>query len=112
MRYYGTIGYAVTEETSPGIWEEQIVERKYKGDVLRLAKRYEPTEYLNDDINVDNRLSIIADAFAYSNFQNLRYVSWMGTRWIVKSVEVSRPRLILTIGGVYNGPEPDTTASP
>ena len=104
-KYYGAIGYAETKETSPGIWTEAITERKYYGDVIRNARRLENGEHLNDDINVNNSISIVADAFAYENFFSMRYVTWMGARWKVTNVEVQRPRLILTIGGVYNGPE-------
>lgn len=109
MKFYGVIGYAVTKETSPGVWTEQIQEREYTGDVLRNTKRYVNAETLNDNIDLSNTFSIVADAFAYQNFFAIRYIEWMGTRWKVNSVEIQRPRLSLTIGGVYNGPEPEAT---
>ena len=31
-KFYGVIGYAVTEETKPGVWAEKIIERMYYGD--------------------------------------------------------------------------------
>ena len=102
-KYYGTIGYAVTEETRPGVWEEKITERTYYGDVLRNVKRSENSENLNDNINISNSLSILADPFAYQNFHAIRYATFMGTKWKVSSVEVQYPRLILTIGGEYVG---------
>lgn len=101
-KFYGEIGYADTEEVSPDVWKEQITERKYTGDVLRNTSKTQPGENLNDNLTIDNRLSIIADPFAYQNFYSMRYVRWMGTLWKITSVEVQRPRLILTIGGVYN----------
>lgn len=103
MKYYGTIGYAVTEETRPGVWEEKITERTYYGDVLRNVKRSENSENLNDNINISNSLSIVADPFAYQNFHAIRYATFMGTKWEVSSVEVQYPRLILSIGGEYVG---------
>lgn len=101
-RYYGKIGYAMTEETTPGVYRETVIERAYRGDVIRNRKQTETGEWLNDDINVSNEISILADAFAYDNFYNIRYVEYMGAKWKVRSVDVNRPRLTLSIGGVYN----------
>lgn len=102
-KFYGTIGYAVTEETSPGVWEEKIAERFYFGDVLRNSYRKENSGHLNDNININNQISLVCDAYAYEHVSAMRYVSWMGSLWKISSVEVQRPRLILEIGGVYNG---------
>lgn len=102
-KFYGKIGYAISEETVPGVWVEQIVERSYYGDVIRNIRRLQSSENLNDDINVSNEISIVADAFANQNFHSMRYVEYMGTKWKVSSIEVKYPRLILSIGGVYNG---------
>lgn len=103
-RFYGKVGYVVTEETVPGVWGEAVTERAYYGDVIKNTKRYQETSNLNDDITVNNLISIVADAFAYDHFFAMKYVEWMGSKWKVNNVEVQRPRLILTIGGVYNEP--------
>nr|DAM83775.1 MAG TPA: hypothetical protein [Caudoviricetes sp.] len=102
-KFYGKIGYAITKETTPGVWVEEIVERSYYGDVIRNIRRLQGSENLNDDINVSNEISIVADAFANQNFHSMRYVEYMGAKWKVSSIEVKYPRLILNIGGVYNG---------
>lgn len=102
-KFYGKIGYAVTEETSPGVWQDQITERIYYGDVIRNTRRLQSSENLNDNINVSNEISIVADPFAYQNFHLMRYVEFMGCNWKINNVEVKYPRLILSIGGVYNG---------
>ncbi len=102
-KFYGSIGYAVTEETTPGVWEEKITERMYYGDLIRNTKKLQSTDQLNDNINIANEISILADPFAYDNFHSMKYVSFMGAKWKITSVEVQYPRLILTIGGVYNG---------
>lgn len=102
-KFYGKVGFANTKETSPGVWEEQITERTYQGDVNRFNKRYEPQNQVNDNITINNEISIVADPFAYEHFAYLRYVEWMGVKWKVSSVEIQYPRLILNIGGVYNG---------
>ncbi len=102
-KFYGVIGYAVTEETKPGVWAEKIIERMYYGDLTRNTRRLQSAEQLNDNINVANEISIVADPFANENFHSMRYVEFMGAKWKVTSVEVQYPRLILAIGGVYNG---------
>ncbi len=102
-KFYGVIGYAVTEETTPGNWTEKITERMYYGDLTRNIRRLQSTDQLNDNINVANEISIVADPFANENFHAIKYVSFMGAKWKVASVEVQYPRLILTVGGVYNG---------
>ena len=102
-KYYGRIGYAETIETVPGVWEEVITERNYYGDVMRNSRRWETGESLNDNLVVSNSISIVADDYAYAHFAYIRYVEWMGALWKPSSVEVQRPRIILQIGGVYNG---------
>ena len=102
-KFYGAIGYSVTEETRPGIWKENIIERMYYGDLVRNTRRLQSSDKLNDNIDVSNEISILADPFANDNFHSMKYVEFMGAKWKITSVEVQYPRLILTIGGVYNG---------
>lgn len=102
-KWCGIIGYAEQVETTPGVWSEQITERKYYGDVIRNNRRLQSAGKLNDDINVGNEISIIADPFANNNFHSMRYVEFMGTKWKVTTVDVQYPRLLLSLGGVYNG---------
>lgn len=102
MRFYGTIGYGATEETAPGVYEERITERRYYGDVTRNVRRYREGQSLNDNLELDNSVSIVADPFAFEHFSEIRYVVWNGAKWKVKSVDIQYPRLILTIGGVWN----------
>ncbi len=101
-KFFGVIGYGLNEETRPGVWKDQIIERQYYGDLIRNTRRLQSTENLNDDINIANEISIVADPFAYQNFHAMRYVEFMGAKWKITNVEVQYPRLILTIGGVYN----------
>lgn len=102
-KFYGVIGYAVTEETAPGVWEERITERMYYGELVRNTRKLQTADQLNDNINVANEISILADPFAYENFHSMKYVGFSGAKWKVTSIEVQYPRLILTVGGVYNG---------
>ena len=103
-KWYGKIGFSEgTVETRPGIWEESIVERSYFGDLVRNSRRLQPTDQRNDNLNIANEISIVADPFANQNFHAMRYVEFMGAKWKVSNVEVQYPRLILSVGGVYNG---------
>lgn len=102
-KWYGAIGYAETVEVRPGVKEEQITELNYFGDLVRNSRRLMSTDQLNDNINVANEISILADPFAEQNFHNMRYVEFMGAKWKISNVDVQRPRLILTLGGLYNG---------
>lgn len=104
-KYYGVIGYVETVETSPGVWEEQITERNYYGELVRNTSRFQISDQVNDNVNIANEISVIADPFATQNFHAMRYVEFMGAKWKITNVEVRYPRLILTIGGLYNGDE-------
>lgn len=101
-KFYGNVGYAITEETKPGVWMPRIVDKQYFGDLIKNSRRLENTSKVNDDVTLDNQISIVADAFAYENFQNIRYVEYMGAKWKVTNIEVQHPRLVLTFGGVWN----------
>ena len=101
-KWYGVIGYAETVETKPGVWKEQITERTYYGDLVRNIRKLQTADQLNDNINVANEISIVSDPYANQNFHSMRYVEFMGAKWKISNVEVQYPRLILTIGGVYN----------
>ncbi len=102
-KFYGPIGYAVSEETTPGVWEEKITERTYYGELVRNTRKLQATDQLNDNINIANEIGILADPFARENFHLMKYVGFMGAKWKITGVEVQYPRLILTVGGVYNG---------
>ena len=107
-KFYGAVGYADTVETDPiahpGVYEEVITERFYYGDILRNTRRLEGVaSQLNDNINISNSFSIVADPYAMDHFHNIRYVSWMGAKWKVSSVDASTsPRLVLEVSGIYN----------
>ena len=102
-KWYGKIGFAETVKTKPGVWEELITEKEYFGDLTRNTRRLQSSSQLNDDINVANEISIVADPFANQNFHSMRYIEFMDAKWKISSVEVQYPRLILTVGGLYNG---------
>ena len=100
-KWFGKVGYAVTEETEPGIWEETITDREYYGDVISNRFKRQNSSDVNDDINISQIISIVADPFAYQHCSEIIYVEHMGSKWRVSDVEPMFPRLQLTIGGVY-----------
>ena len=102
-KWYGKIGYAENVEYEPGNWEEEITERPYYGDTYRNTRLLQNSDGVNDNINIANQISIVADPYANQNFHKMRYVDFMGTKWKITNIEVQYPRLILTIGGRYNG---------
>lgn len=101
-KFYGNIGYGVSGEIRPGVWDEIITEKPYYGDVNKLSRRLRTDDKVVDDINIANEISILADPFAYENFSTIKYVEYMGAKWKVTNVEVKFPRLILVTGGLYN----------
>lgn len=103
MRFCGTVGYIITAETTPGIWEPQEVPRTYRGDVIKNTSRWQNGEGTNDNINISTDISILADAFAYQHFSEIRYVEFMGAKWKVTDATPERPRIVLSLGGIYNG---------
>ena len=103
-KWYGVIGYAETVETEPGIWTQKITEHNYYGDLTGNFSRWSASsDSTNDDLQLDTKISIVADPFAYQNFHAMKYVEYMGAKWKISNVEPQYPRLILAIGGVYNG---------
>lgn len=111
-KFFGVVGYGETVETSPGVWADNIIEREYYGDVTYTLRRLQEADKLNDDIVTSNAISIVADPYANENFTAIRYVEWAGTLWTVNTVEVNSPRLLLRLGGVYNGPTAATSTAP
>lgn len=103
-KFYGEIGYGESVEKAPGVWADDIIEKKYYGDVVRNTRKLSEGVDTNLDITVNNSISIVADAYANEHFFAIRYIRWMGSLWVVSDVDVQPPRLILRLGGVYNGP--------
>lgn len=113
-KFYGKVGYGETVETPPdsGVWKDVITEVSYFGDVVRNTRRSQEGDKVNNDLSVSNSISIVADEYANEHFFAIRYVEWQGALWTVSEVEVQSPRLLLRLGGVYNGPTPGTPSTP
>lgn len=111
-KYHGKIGFVQTKQIRPGVTVEVADERVYNGDILRSQKRWEQSSnQLNENLTLSNQFSIVADPYAYDNFFAIRYIWYMGAKWKVTNAEIARPRLLLTVGGVYNGPDAKSAKS-
>lgn len=102
-KWYGSIGYAEQKEVQPGVWDYSIVERSYYGDAIRNTRNLKNSGNVIDNVVVNNQLSIIADPYANQNFHSMVYAEYMGNLWKISTVDVQFPRLILTLGDLYNG---------
>lgn len=102
-KFYGAVGYVEDRVTGLDIHTNVPVEMMYRGDIEKNGRRLENGTSVNDNVTISNTISIVADAYAYEHMHTMRYVKWMGVAWKITSVDVKRPRLILTLGGVYNG---------
>jgi len=114
-RFSGKVGYLITAEEivdgePTGVWKETYKDRPYFGDIEQLSSRWSSGSNLNDDVVLTNTISIVADPFAFENFQKMRYVEWKGQKWKIESASVQTPRIVLSVGGVYNA-DPNGLAS-
>lgn len=104
MKYYGEIGFWKDDvEIRPGVYKPGIVKKTYTGDILRNNQRWNSSQHQNDDLNMSHRISIVSDVYLNENLSSIKYVTYMGSKWKVSSLEVQYPRVIIELGGVYNG---------
>lgn len=102
MKWSGKIGFIETKETRPGVWENVTIERNFYGDVIRDIRKNQSSGQVNDDINISNRISIVSNSFVRDNLSFMKYIEFMGAKWKITDAEVQYPRLVLTIGGLWN----------
>ena len=109
-KFYGAIGYALQIESKPGVWSDNIIEKNYRGDVILDQRRWQSADKVNDDLSLDNSISIIADEYAHNNIGNMKYIVWNNVPWEIQSFSINRPRIVIQIGGIYNGERPPRTS--
>lgn len=107
-KFKGKVGYVDLVETAPGIWDEVPTEREYRMELIRNTSKFPTSGNVNNNVDVSCEISIVADPYANYNFHAIRYIEFKGAKWDVTSVEVKRPKLILSVGGVYNGKQATT----
>ena len=109
MKFYGPIGFAITVDDGDGVWKEKITEKNASGDVIQLTRRVESGEHINDGLRINCQISILCiDPWFLDHISYIRYVGYLGNKWIVESVDPTKyPSVILTLGGLYHGDEPE-----
>lgn len=116
MKYSGVVGFGIAKEKSgdgEGDWELDVIEKPYYGDILDLTQRWDANQdSVIDNLRLTNRISIVADGFAINHMHTMKYITYEGVRWCISSIQVQRPRLIISLGGVYNGPTPTIAPAP
>ena len=105
-KWAGKIGFGITEEVEPGIFVDHVVEKSYRGEIMRSTQQNQSSNDINDNLRLSNKLKIIAEPFIQVNLSRIKYVTWFGARWKVTSVTPEYPHLTLEIGDVYNGETP------
>ncbi len=110
-RFFGPIGFVIMieEPEDSGIWVEIPKEKNYRGEISKNSRRWDNGDQLNKNLNINNTISIVADPYISNHLMEIRYIKWLGSYWEINSVDVQTPRLVLSIGGVYNGPTVGTT---
>ena len=108
-KFHGVVGYAIPNEIRPGVYKDSYVEREARGDVIEFTGRWANGIAINDNYTTNTKISIVADAFAYEHFSKIKYCIWMGVKWKVLDVKIPRPRIIMTLGGEFNGGKATTT---
>jgi hypothetical protein len=108
-KYAGLVGYVTQEESVPGVWSQVEKTSTMKGDIIRQSStngngaRISDTGKINDDISLSHRVSLLGDAYAFNNYYAIKWIKIDGHKWQVTSVELQRPRIIITVGGLWNG---------
>lgn len=103
VKYAGLVYYTTQLETKPGVWKDSVKEHFMRGDVLRKASSSQNGDKVNSDVSLNHRVSLIADEYALGNYHDIKGIQINGRVWQVESIEVQRPRLIVTLGGLLNG---------
>lgn len=100
-KFSGVIGFVQTVETSPGVWTDQTTERRYKGDLIKDYISWQGAEKINSDLNISNQISVVADSYILQNTEYIKYIIVNGAKWKVTTITINRPRLIISLGGIY-----------
>lgn len=106
MKFYGNIGFGESVDLGDGVWDLKVTERLFRGDVIRNSQASRAGDKVLNDLTVGNSISVISNDYMLNHLSAIKYVVWKGVRWIVVDITFEPPRLVLRLGGVYNGPTP------
>lgn len=89
-------------EVSPGIYKPQIEEIVVTGEIRQEQLSWGQAN-LREGLRARHVLSIVTPDDGELGFGEVEYIEWQGKKWDVISVAYKRPRLELSMGGIYNG---------
>jgi hypothetical protein len=101
-KFTGKVGFIEFVESEPGLFRPVVIEKSFSGDLLLDRRGWKASEHTSGDVFVSNRISLLANADLVNNLANIKYVIFMGVKWKVATFEILLPRVILTLGEVYN----------
>lgn len=111
MRTSIVLGFSEkNKEVRPGVWKMQPEEVTHRAKLLTYNKDYDSGEEVNDDLKLRNRYEIVMKDKKL-DYQDMRYVIVKGTKWKVSALEFLEVRIIITLGGVYNGGQTSPVAT-
>lgn len=102
-KFSGLVGYVTTEQTTPGVWLPVETPKRMRGDIIRQSSSRQNDDKVNSDVSLNHRISLVGDAYSFGNYYNIRWIEVDGLKWEVTGIEIQRPRIIVTLGGPYNG---------
>lgn len=102
MMWYGQIAFSHQTKDETGVVDDHPILKNYYGQVIRNSKR-DQLQNINPNLSITNQISVIADPFLETSFHDILYVTFMGSKWRVSSVEVqpNNPRLTINISELY-----------
>lgn len=104
-RFHDKVGFLIPMDNQiTGISEPVPVEKPYYGRILEHSRRWDSSDSTNDDLTITNQISITANDYAFKYLSSIAYVRWKKGCWKVSSIRVKGPEIVLTLGGVWNGP--------
>lgn len=102
-KFRGSIGIKRrSTETSPGVFEEVIEDIEVTGEMRNIRARW-PNMQQGNGVSLRHFLSIVTPEDSVVDYSEVVYIWWQGRKWSVESIAYERPRVELTLGGLYNG---------
>lgn len=104
MKFSGKAGFRIDDvEIEPGVYKPQVVVKAIKGSVVSNSYQHQNSDKSTiDNVRITNQLSIVANQFLNKHITNLMYVEFQGVKWKVESFDIQPPRVVVSLGGVYN----------
>lgn len=113
-KFSGKLGIVTDYQESvdePGVYNPVYEVVNVAGDVLHQYQKNDAGEKINDDISFSHRFSFLASQRILSmitgaktdvNGITLAYLEYYGIKLKITNIEISMPRIIITVGGRYN----------